>query len=219
MNLQGISAAFLGDSITFGYSLDSMEDRFDRRLQKLGDLSETFNHGISGTRFARQSDGADGSDLNFCDRAKDISPEAGLIVVFGGVNDYQHGDAPFGALGDDTPDTFCGAVEYLIGFLKDHHPHAQLVFMTPVRMTGCKKASVDARKGEYSDPRPLAEYAQVIMARCHAHGVPVLNLYDDMGLDPDLPEICEKWMPDGIHPNALGHERIAQLLYSFLLNL
>lgn len=33
-----------------------------------------------------------------------------IVVVYGGVNDYAHGDAPIGTPEDTTPSTFYGAV-------------------------------------------------------------------------------------------------------------
>ena len=43
------------------------------------------------------------------------------VFVFGGTNDYGHGDAPIGGFTDRTPDTFYGACHYLFsGLIKKY---------------------------------------------------------------------------------------------------
>ena len=59
-----------------------------------------------------------------------MDPEADIIVVFGGTNDYGHGDAPFGEIGDKERTTFCGAVDYLINRIRELYPSALLVMVT-----------------------------------------------------------------------------------------
>ena len=40
------------------------------------------------------------------------------VVVFGGTNDYGHGDAKFGNIDDECVNTYCGAINSLITKLK-----------------------------------------------------------------------------------------------------
>ena len=47
-------------------------------------------------------------------RVDDMIPDADIVVVFGGTNDFGHGDIPFGTLGDNTKYTFYGGLDYLI---------------------------------------------------------------------------------------------------------
>lgn len=61
-----------------------------------------------------------------------MEPEADVIVVFGGTNDFGHGDAPLGTMSDRTPYTFYGACHVLIRKLLERYPEAELVFMTPL---------------------------------------------------------------------------------------
>ena len=103
MNLQGKKINFLGDSITFGYGLGNSCDRFaDLIAQRYGAISR--NYGISGTRIARQTTPSDdpSHDLDFPSRVAEMDPDADIVVVFGGTNDYGHGDAPLGTMADRT---------------------------------------------------------------------------------------------------------------------
>ena len=47
-----------------------------------------------------------------------------MIFVFGGTNDYGHGDAPLGKQGDNDPLTFYGALYDLYQRLLKKYPGA-----------------------------------------------------------------------------------------------
>lgn len=215
MRLQGIVASFLGDSITEGHGVsDRDSNRFDNRLANtLGLLPRNF--GIGGTRIAHQRHASEKAryDLCFCGRAFDLDRDSGLIVVYGGTNDYGHGDAPFGQDGDTTPDTYCGAVEYLIHTLQTEYPGAKIVFLTPARRLGDGQAIQD-RGGE--DNRPLGEYVDAIVRIAGGHGIPVLDLYRNLGIDPNSEADRERYTTDGLHLNDAGHGVLAEKLGEFL---
>ena len=62
-----------------------------------------------------------------------MDPEADAVVVFGGTNDFGHGDAPLGAFGDRTPATFWGALHTLFTRLEERFPGVKIVVATPMR--------------------------------------------------------------------------------------
>ena len=94
MELKGLKINFLGDSITEGYGISSI-DRVYWKLLADNDGVIARGYGISGTRIARQRVPSPEPrwDLNFGMRVNDMDPDADVIVVFGGTNDYGHGDA------------------------------------------------------------------------------------------------------------------------------
>ena len=108
MNIKGMKVNFLGDSITEGTGVADQNCRFDNRIAKLCQLSAVNNYSIGGTRLAHQIHPSEKPryDLCFCGRAYDMDPSADMVVVYGGVNDFIHGDAPFGEMGDTTPATY-----------------------------------------------------------------------------------------------------------------
>ena len=116
MNLQGKIINVLGDSITQGVGTTAPEHIYHAVMGRIVGAAEVRNFGVSGTRLARQY-GADNYPWPFTERFKTMPDDADLVVVFGGTNDYGHGDAPFGAWGDTTPDTFVGACHYLFSEL------------------------------------------------------------------------------------------------------
>ena len=214
MELKGKRITFLGDSITEGWGTSRVEARYDNVLARRAELGSTFADGIGGTRIAYQrAPSADPrQDLYFCGRAAALDLSGDVIVVFGGTNDFGHGNAPFGEDGDRSPDTFCGAVDFLMRFLPGRYPAAKIVFMTPMRR----------QYGETPSPRTghtLGEYAAAIVRAGERHGVAVLDLYNKLPLDPDHEDDRLAYAPDGLHPNDAGHEMIAAALHEFLLSL
>ena len=222
MELKGKSINFLGDSITEGYGI-SIEDRYDNVMKRKCDLAGVHNYGISGTRIAHQRNASREPryDLCFCGRAFDLNPDADIFVVYGGVNDYIHGDAPIGTLEDITPATFCGGVNFLMNLLKTKYPGKTLAFMTPAHMnTGSEIDTEPSHQPEKSaDAKPLADYVEIIKAAGVRHGIPVLDLFANLGIDPKIPADRATYTIDGLHFNAAGHRALADCLIGFLNSL
>ncbi len=218
MNLQGKIIQFLGDSITEGYGVSDVKYRYDSVLKETAGLKAIYNDGIGGTRLAHQTIPSDEPkyDLTFCGRANELHSDADIIVVFGGTNDYGHGDAPFGTMQDATPASFCGAVEFLMTFLKNKYPNATTVFMTPARRVGDLLPSDSPWK---RGAQPLKDYASVIIEKGKQHDIPVLNLYEKLGIDPNNELDRTRYTIDGLHLNDEGHAVLSALLKEFLESL
>ena len=223
MELKGKKIAFLGDSITEGSGVTDIANcRYDNRIAKKYGLAGTFNYGIGGTRLAHQCkpSATPRYDLCFCGRAYGIDRSADIVVVYGGVNDYIHGDAYFGAMEDTTPETFCGAVYFLMTLLKQKFADKPVVFMTPAHCFYRESSdSYPSKREEKRDARPLYEYVEVIKARGKELGVPVLDMLESLGLDPNNEEHRTNFTVDGLHFNDEGHAYIAAALGRFLESL
>ena len=222
MILEGKKIAFLGDSITEGVGVsDRASNRYDNILKKNCGLAKTYNYGVSGTRLAHQSVPSEKPrfDLCFCGRAYDMAVDADIVVVYGGVNDYIHGDAPFGQLGDTTPATFCGGVYFLMQYLKENYAGKPIVFLSPARCYLRKEVSdlVPSTHAKKTTPgKALLAYVDVILETARQFEIPVLDLYRNLGLDPHDPAIFDTYTVDGLHFNDAGHGVIAEKLKAFL---
>ncbi len=224
MNIKGFKVNFLGDSITEGAGVADRENcRYDNRLAKMCELSAVNNYGIGGTRLAHQSKPSEKPrhDLCFCGRAHDMDTSADMVVVYGGVNDYIHGDAPFGEIGDTTPATFCGGAYFLMKYLREHYGDKPVVFMTPWRCVfhGIDDLVPSINPNKRPDAKPLIEYVKVIEETAKQFNIPTLNLYNTLGIDPHDPEIKEKYTADGLHLNDEGHALLAERLKEFIESL
>ena len=208
MNLQGKIINVLGDSITQGHGTSGPEHFYVKVLGDLLGASEVRNFGIGGTRLARQY-GADNYPWPFTERYAAMDDNADLVIVFGGTNDYGHGDAPFGAMGDRTVDTFTGACHFLFSELVKKYPDARIVILTPLQ------TSYDQNPSPHTG-KPLIDYVDRIIEVAAHYSLPVLDLYRTAGICPRIPEQLTRFMPDGLHPNDAGAYRVAERLTAFL---
>ena len=211
MELKNKVINFLGDSITEGVGTSAGDRRFVELIAKKAELARANNYGISGTRIARQKnpDPNNRFDLDFCMRAVEMDQEANINVVFGGTNDYGHGDAPIGTPDDRTPETFWGACHYLCRTLLERYPDAATVICTPLHRL-CEKTPAQ------NSGLILEEYVDIIRTVAAYYSIPVLDLWKMSGMQPEVEIIQQKYMPDGLHPNDAGHVLLADRMIGFL---
>lgn len=214
MELKEKNIAFLGDSITEGWRATTPEQSYVEVLKRKLALAEVRNHGISGTRIARQRTPSENPryDLDFCSRVQDLEPDSDVVIVFGGTNDYGHGDAPLGADSDRTQDTFWGACHTLYASLLERFPKDRIVVLTPLH------------RAEDSTPKPgsgavLADYVAIIRSTARQYGLPILDLFETSAIRAHIPEIAQVLTTDGLHPNDAGHELLAEEIAAFLRKL
>ncbi len=210
-HLEGKKVVFLGDSITQGSGASCPENCF---VSVFGRISgaEAVNLGVGGTRIAKCSAEPSYPEY-YALRAERIPADADYIAVFGGTNDYGHGDAPMGRPDDFRDDTFYGALNNLATKLLREHPDARIVFFTPTHRL---------EENRYVNERGvrnvagLADYVDAVKLVARKYSIPVLDLYNLSGLTPEVEEIRKIYMPDGLHPSDKGHARIAELVLTFL---
>lgn len=213
MELKGKKAVFLGDSITEGVGVSTIEKGYVNLVKEKLELSEAYNRGISGTRIAIQKLSGEPTsfDQDFISRVDELPEDVELVVVFGGTNDYGHGNAPFGEMTDRTGHTFCGACHVLFEKIVKKYYNKQIVVMTPIHR-------IDDVCPE-DETKYLKKYVDVIKTVAAEFSIPVLDLYATAGIVPAIEESREAYCPDGLHPNDAGNEKIAEKLVKFIKNL
>ena len=211
MELKGLTINFLGDSITEGCGTTAPQTVFHQLIKEKYDMEFAYNYGVGGTRIARQivptKDGTI-SDLTFELRSDTMDRNADAVVVFGGTNDYGHGDAPLGTLDSEDVYTFCGAVNSLISKLERDFPTAKIIFMTPIHR-------LEETQPSEPDSKILEDYVNAILSICKKRGVAVIDLFNINPLDPADTEL----VPDGLHPSDKGHAIMAQVIAEELLKI
>lgn len=221
MDIKGFKVNFLGDSITEGAGVAHTENCYQNRLEKLCSLSAVNSYAISGSRLAHQRMPSEKPryDLCFCGRAFDMDPSADMVIVYGGVNDFIHGDAPFGQLGDTTPATYCGGVYFLMNYLRDTYQGKPVIFLTPARCNLRKEVSdlVPSTHAKKTTPgKELLAYVEVIQETAKQFDIAVMDLYHGLGIDPHKSEDFDAYTTDGLHFNDAGHGILAQKLKEFI---
>ena len=206
MELKGKKINFLGDSITEGVGASEYAHCYvEQFAAATGAVCR--NYGISGTRIAKRRVPYENPEFDryYASRVPEMDPDADVVVVFGGTNDYGHGDAPLGEMSDRTVWTYYGALHVLFTALIEKYPTAQIVILTPLhredeeKRTPILKPFVDAT-------RQVAEY----------YSLPVLDLWANYGIQPRIPVMKNMYVPDGLHPNDAGHAHLANKLRAFL---
>lgn len=213
MELKGKKLLFLGDSITEGAGTSSIEHVYWRVLGARAG-AEVVGYGIGGTRIARQLHPDDPHrDQHFASRVEGMDPQTDVVVVFGGTNDYGHGDAPLGTMADREDSSFFGALHTLCRKLIERYPAATIVFMTPTHRLDENRA---VNEFGVRNVATLGGYAAAVKQVAAYYALPVLDLQAVSGLQPEVPVLRERYMPDGLHPNDAGNALIAERLQNFL---
>lgn len=214
MELQGKIINFLGDSITEGHGTSDKTKIYHNLIAVQHGIIAN-NYGIGGTRIARQQRTDDvGRDKYFATRVDAMEPDADAIVVFGGTNDYGHGDAKLGSFTDKTPDTFYGACHDLFTRLINKYPGKPIVVVTPLHRTN--EFSPGRNVEPNTEAPTLLQYVDIIIEVARYYSLPICDLYAESGIQPNVDIIREKFCPDGLHPNDDGHVIIASRLVSVL---
>ncbi len=211
MKLEGLTINFLGDSITEGHGTTGLDKVFHQIIAEKHHMKQAYNYGVGGTRIARQLvPGLVNTkwDLTFELRAEIMDRNVDAVVVFGGTNDYGHGDAPFGELDSEDIYTFCGGLNSLIKKLKRDFPGKKIIFMTPLH----RLCETDPSQ---PDSKILADYAEAMVTICKKHELDVIDLFKINPLDPADKEL----VPDGLHPSDKGHSVMAEVIAQELLKI
>lgn len=220
---------FLGDSITAGAGAEKVENMFTTVLCNLLNAKEN-NYGICGTRIAKQIVPSDdvAMDETFRERAEKMNKSADLVFVFGGTNDYGHGDALMGDMTSESEFTFYGAMKKLVETLIADYGREKLVFLLPLpRYNQDSIYGENDVKNTYSNPisrhdvyhpvkslYPLETYIDAEREVLTHYGIRYLDLTEDFP-QPRTNQGDALTM-DGLHPNIAGHRFLAELIYAKL---
>lgn len=211
MKLENKKIAFLGDSITAGSGTTGPDKIFHQLIKQKYNLAQAYNCGIGGTRIARQTNPTISCithDLYFALRAQVMPRDVDAVVVFGGTNDYGHGDAKFGTPDSTDEYTFYGALNSLCTQLKSDYPNSKIIFLTPLH-----RVSDDTPCAP--EGKLLSDYVNAIVEIAENYGFSVIDLFGADILDPYNPEL----VPDGLHPSDKGHEIMADYIAKELLKI
>lgn len=212
MKLKNKTVLFLGDSITEGVGTSSADKTFSEIIRSLCHLKNAYNYGVGGTRIAKNKNVSKHTvwDYDFLTRASLMPRRADLIIVFGGTNDFGHGDAAIGSINSRSSYTFCGAVNNLISYLSGKYGKEKIIFFTPLH-----RHDENAEKNNYKTlDIPLFVYVEKIAEICKKRNVKCCNWFNDD--DEDMQYLYNYCYADEVHINDEGHTILANKIIDFI---
>ena len=203
---------FLGDSITQGAGASSEEKNYVSLVGSM--LGYTVrNYGVGGTRIARQTTPSVEAiyDQDFLLRSETME-DADFVFVFGGTNDFGHGDAELGDLDSTDIYTFCGAVNTLLDNLSTRYGKENLCVILPLHRHDENNPYGEGNKLKAG--ALLKEYYSLVQTLAEKRGLDILNF--DKEFPTPTTNTGDALTVDGLHPNDDGHKIIAEKICEYL---
>ena len=198
----------LGDSMTQGDSGNGMVTPWTYYIPDLTKCTACENKGINGTTISNVKENC------MAERYVNMRADANIAVVWGGVNDFAH-NAPLGQFGDNTADTFFGALNVLIlGLNTKYGDNLKMLFITPPKVK--QNTAYDFTRAN-SQGKYLSDYVDAIKTMCDYYSIPVLNMYEYSGMSPILDG--GTYRPDELHFSEAGYQRVAKIIARKLIEL
>lgn len=230
---KGKKVAYFGDSITDPNTIPGIHLYWNFLQQWLG--ITPWVYGVSGREW---NDIPRQSDALYQDHGNDVD----AILIFCGTNDFNNSvpigewyneteDSVVVAVGRPkekmlrrhrhflmNPNTFCGRINIALDKLKQMYPTKQIVLLTPIHRAYFYYSDSNIQPDEmYPNGAGLyiSDYVESIKEASYVWSVPVIDLNGLSGLFPLLDEgaqLFNKKDVDRLHPNEVGHARMAQTL-------
>lgn len=204
-NFDGKTAAFFGDSITYGVmspNLGLTPNSYGRLFSTAVGLSFE-NQAVSGACFSPVNSLVKGNDI--CDKILSYTTAKDFIFIAGGTNDYSMGNE-VGTLGDTTTNTVYGALHVICEHLRNNLPNTTVIFITPINQNIPQSRSI----------AHMNVYRNAIFEVATSYGFNVVD-GSQIGFPTEKGSFADLMCQDGVHPNQLGHEMYAKSLRGILL--
>lgn len=202
---------FLGDSITEGACATSREKIYHQVAAKLLD-AETYVDGRGGSHIAKQKNIKNEWDkFDFVSRADNIPSDCDIVVVFGGTNDYGHGDAQLGNIESQDPYTFYGAMNIVVSKLLKRFKKEQIIFLLPLPRYG-----QDDIHGEFGNSKengnPLIDYVNIMKEVLSLYNIYYVDLFNNPVYERPITNQLSAYSQDGLHPTDEGHKLLGEYI-------
>lgn len=192
---------FFGDSITAGAGTTKayhqyISEKYSVRCLNYGVGSTGFTINTSSTVVIGNGvEGIGKSELahgnnTILDVIKSVS-DIKACSIAAGTNDYG---------GNVDIDTFESAVDETFKYITRITPYVTVLL--PIQRSNT---------GENNKGKTLKDYCDVIINKCEQYGIKWFNGYNEIPFKPSIELNKTTFIPDGLHPNAKGHEIIAKL--------
>lgn len=199
LSYQGVTATFVGDSITNGATLKGGEPIYWQLVQSALGFGKTVGLGVNGSCYSTRSDfGMEHEPLPT--RYQKIT-QTDLIFIALGTNDFGR-NTPMGTIEDQEDISFYGAMNFVLNELEKQCPESQIILMTPI---------IRFDKTQNALGLKLQDYIDAIKAVGAQRSLPVVDMYTLTGT-----KLPSGVFTDTVHPDKLGHQTLAAALQTWL---
>lgn len=206
MELKGKKVLFIGDSITEGAGASSYDKCYVSRFADVTGAN-VVNRGIGGTGYVNANERGG----KFADRIDEYDEDADIVVIFGGTNDFTSRSAELGDIDDNSLYTICGCINNFFRMIVERFPTATVVSVIPTRRSNDRIPS-------YQNGCMLDDVNNAIRHVCEHYSIPTIDLFYSGTVCPGIEAHRINFTVDGLHPNDVWYDRIAnriaQTLYS-----
>ena len=153
-----------------------------------------------------------------------LETDSDVIVVLIGTNNWGGSYPPLGVFGDKAsidPDTgtgtgfskFYGCIEFVIDYISTNTDALLIIATPPQRYNAADEArSVDSYGAPLNNNNnTLRQLCDAFKISCEFYGIPCLDLNSELGWNRIN---IDNFTTDGLHPNNVGDEWLAQLISS-----
>lgn len=202
MPMNGKKVTFLGDSITdfgvgFGLYVKLFGERSGATVTSLAVAGKAYGDG------------------EIASQASNLTGDEDVVVVMGGTNDHWR-NFPIGDIYNEdngvivpttNTATTCAGVHSVIQGIYEKCPLAKIIILTPPQKETGWNANT---QGKY-----LYEYVDAIKKVAQLYGVLVVDQFANCNINPMFSAMKSKYFNnDGLHPNVLYHQLLADWLYN-----
>lgn len=212
--------AFLGDSITAGVGTNFCFHQYIGLRYGW----TCYNYGYGGSGYVRNYPSTGGkmavgetgmgypiteankiAENNFLARIASVPTEIDALVIFGGTNDWSHGDTISAA-------TFTQTVNDVLDYAQTTFGKIPIIVLGPIHRLNDDVPNSTTNK-------TLGDYSDIVKNACRDHGIKFIDLFAESGLNPANGHNQELYFTrddtsalDSIHPNHNGHVNMANIV-------
>lgn len=206
--LEGKTAAFVGDSISYGTNYHGGYGKLIEEQQNMI-VTNPSKGGASIAKNVKWTDDSDNYRPCIIDMVDGLEGDYDYIILEGGINDFWN-HAPLGNLTADydggyDETTMAGGMESIFAKLRENHAASKIGFV------------IIHDPFTYDAEDAFAPYYEMMKSACDKWGVPYLDLYarnnSENGVNVRDAEMKKMYFEsndrpegDGTHPNELGYQ-------------